>query len=111
MHSAAAVGPQQITIGKVALFLPLEPARCIASVRNTSACELRTAMQDESSNRPSTLDDDTLAFAQRVFQHARAGDVQDLAELLDAGLPPDLMNDKGDTLLMLASYHGHGDVA
>ena len=61
-------------------------------------------------NAPPTLDDETLAFARRVFQHARAGNAPELAELFDAGLPLNLRNDKGDTLLMLASYHGHGDV-
>jgi len=46
------------------------------------------------------LDEETLAFAQRVFGHARAGRVEELTELLDQGLPPNLRNDKGDSLLM-----------
>jgi uncharacterized protein len=70
-----------------------------------------TAMRKDSPNPPPSLDDETIAFAQRVFQHARAGRSQELAELLAAGLPPNLRNDKGDTLLMLASYHGHADAA
>jgi uncharacterized protein len=53
------------------------------------------------------LDEATLAFAQRVFGFARAGDHAALTELLTAGLPANLTNDKGDTLLMLACYHGH----
>ena len=57
------------------------------------------------------LDDDTLAFAQTVFQFARAGDVHELTALLAIGLPPNLRNDKGDSLLMLASYHGHPELA
>ena len=52
------------------------------------------------------LDDETLAFAARVFDMARHGEARDLAALLDGGLPVDLRNDKGDTLLMLASYNG-----
>ena len=35
------------------------------------------------------------------------GQVQELGELLRMGLPPNLRNEKGDSLLMLASYHGH----
>lgn len=59
--------------------------------------------------RTPTLDDDTLAFAARVFGYARGGHAPELAELLGMGLPPNLRNEKGDSLLMLASYHGHGD--
>ena len=68
-------------------------------------------MRNEAAGPPPTLDAETLAFAQRVFQHARAGRARELEELLDAGLPPNLRNDKGDTLLMLACYHGHRDAA
>jgi len=56
---------------------------------------------------PPGLDEDTIAFAGRVFQYARGGYARELGELLAMGLPPNLRNDKGDTLLMLASYHGH----
>ena len=44
-----------------------------------------------------------------MFELARAGRTQDLAEQVDAGLPVNLTNDKGDTLLLLASYHAHPD--
>jgi ankyrin repeat protein len=50
---------------------------------------------------------DFIAFAQEVFQLARKGDAETLANLLHKGLPPDMSNHKGDTLLMLAAYHGH----
>ncbi|KQP03384.1 ankyrin repeat domain-containing protein [Methylobacterium sp. Leaf93] len=52
------------------------------------------------------LDSETLAFAGRVFQYARAGHVDELAELFAQGLPANLLNDKGDSLLMLAAYNG-----
>ena len=55
---------------------------------------------------PPALDDDTLAFAPRVFQYARMGHAEELAELFGQGLPPNLRNDKGDSLLMLAAYNG-----
>ena len=58
---------------------------------------------------PSTpeLDAETLAFAHRMFELAREGEADELAAHLDAGLPVNLTNDKGDTLLMLAAYHAH----
>lgn len=52
------------------------------------------------------LDDATIAFAGRVFHYARTGDAGELQPLLEAGLPANIRNDKGDSLLMLASYHG-----
>lgn len=44
-----------------------------------------------------------------MFDAARGGDVAVLSEYLDAGAPVNLTNGAGDTLLMLASYHGHAD--
>lgn len=55
---------------------------------------------------PPALDDATLAFAGRVFQYARMGHADELAELFGQGLPANLRNDKGDSLLMLAAYNG-----
>ncbi|WTX00333.1 ankyrin repeat domain-containing protein [Streptomycetaceae bacterium NBC_01309] len=46
-------------------------------------------------------------LATRVFTAARGGDAEMLASYVDAGLPVDLANDSGDTLLMLSAYHGH----
>ena len=48
-------------------------------------------------------------FATRVFNLARAGDAAAVAGYVDAGVPVNLSNDSGDTLLMLAAYHGHPD--
>lgn len=58
-----------------------------------------------------TFDDDTLNFLQQVFQWVRQGQAKLLAPVLLAGLPPNLMNQKGDSLLILAAYHGHVEVA
>ena len=58
---------------------------------------------------PAGLDEATLAFAGRMFDLARSGGGDALAEQLDAGLPVNLTNDKGDTLLILAAYHQHAD--
>ena len=65
-------------------------------------------MTDTATGRPE-LDEDTITFAGKVFQLARLGHAPDLEELLAAGLPANLRNDKGDSLLMLAAYHGHVD--
>jgi uncharacterized protein len=53
------------------------------------------------------LDDDVLEFAHRMFDLARDGDASALAASLSAGLPLNLTNHTGDTLLMLAAYHNH----
>ncbi|MDQ3786968.1 MAG: ankyrin repeat domain-containing protein [Actinomycetota bacterium] len=44
-----------------------------------------------------------------MFDHARAGDTARLAEAVDAGVPVNLTNGSGDTLLVLAAYHDHPD--
>lgn len=36
-----------------------------------------------------------------------AGETAALAAYVDAGVPANLTNDRGDTLVMLAAYHGH----
>jgi ankyrin repeat protein len=46
-------------------------------------------------------------FATKVFGVARSGETETLAAYVDAGVPVDLTNEAGDTLLMLAAYHGH----
>ncbi|GAA3278444.1 ankyrin repeat domain-containing protein [Dactylosporangium vinaceum] len=53
------------------------------------------------------LDDETLAFAHRMFDLARSGETGELVANVVAGLPVNLTNDKGDTLLILAAYHNH----
>lgn len=55
------------------------------------------------------LTPDELAFLRSVFDAVRAGDLPTLEERLDVGVPVDLTNDQGDTLLLLAAYHGHAD--
>ena len=53
------------------------------------------------------LDEETLALAHRVFELARSGQGDQLSDLVAAGVPANLTNDKGDTLLILAAYHDH----
>jgi hypothetical protein len=48
-------------------------------------------------------------FATKIFNLARGGDTAAVAAYVDAGVPVNLTNDSGDSLLMLAAYHGHPD--
>ncbi|MGV9315216.1 ankyrin repeat domain-containing protein [Streptomyces sp. NPDC003691] len=52
-------------------------------------------------------DRDVVELATRVFDLARRGEAEALAAYVDAGVPANLTNDRGDTLVMLAAYHGH----
>ncbi len=61
-------------------------------------------------SKPVVLDPATLAKLREVaFDAAREGDLKTLAEYFKAGQPADIVNNRGDTLLILASYHGHDD--
>lgn len=46
-------------------------------------------------------------LAHVLFDLARGGEAQRLAAYVDAGAPLDLTDPSGNTLLMLAAYHGH----
>jgi uncharacterized protein len=54
-----------------------------------------------------TLDAELMDLAARLFDAARSGDAAMLAAYVDAGVPVNLTNTNGDTLVMLASYYGH----
>lgn len=54
-----------------------------------------------------TSDDELLELLRGAFESARAGDVARLTDLLAAGVPANLTNDHGDTLLILTVYHCH----
>jgi uncharacterized protein len=54
-----------------------------------------------------TLDTELMDLAARLFDSARSGDSAMLAAYVDAGVPVNLTNTNGDTLVMLASYYGH----
>jgi ankyrin repeat protein len=58
---------------------------------------------------PSQPDPELQALAQEVFDLARRGDATMLAAVIEKGVPPNLRNERGDSLVMLASYHGHAD--
>lgn len=52
-------------------------------------------------------DPDAVELAHRMFDLAREGRGDELAAYVDAGVPTDLTDASGNTLLMLAAYHGH----
>jgi ankyrin repeat protein len=53
--------------------------------------------------------DEVVELATRLFGYARTGATKPLTDYLAAGVPPNLTNETGDTLIMLAAYHGHPD--
>lgn len=61
------------------------------------------------SNEPAH-DPEVMELAQKVFGLARNGDTDTVAAYVDAGVPVNLTDDKGDSLIMLAACHGHTDV-
>jgi ankyrin repeat protein len=46
-------------------------------------------------------------LASRLFDAARSGDAEMLAAYVDAGVPVNLVNGNGDTMVMLAAYYGN----
>ncbi|MDN5754206.1 MAG: ankyrin repeat domain-containing protein [Arthrobacter sp.] len=65
----------------------------------------------EPANQPvPELSDEELAFLHSTFDLARQGEAAKLLALIGEGLPVDLTNPKGDTLLILAAYNGHNDL-
>ena len=55
----------------------------------------------------SQLPPEALDLASQLFDLALEGKTPELDQYITAGIPTNLTNSKGDTLLMLASYHGH----
>ncbi|MFF1712462.1 ankyrin repeat domain-containing protein [Streptomyces sp. NPDC058268] len=54
-------------------------------------------------------DPEVAELATKIFDLARQGDTAALVAYVDAGVPANLTNDSGDSLVMLAAYHGHAD--
>ncbi|MCW3765958.1 ankyrin repeat domain-containing protein [Paenarthrobacter ureafaciens] len=62
---------------------------------------------DAAAQPSSEADDEAVALAHTLFDAAREGNSALLRGYLDAGAPSTLTNAAGDSLLMLAAYHGH----
>lgn len=54
-------------------------------------------------------EDEAVALAHMLFDAARQGDTGVLRSYLDAGAPAVLTTAGGDSLVMLAAYHGHAE--
>ncbi|KYK12666.1 MULTISPECIES: ankyrin repeat domain-containing protein [Streptomyces] len=54
-------------------------------------------------------DPEVVELATKIFDLARQGRTEELVSYVDAGVPANLTNDRGDSLVMLAAYHGHAD--
>jgi len=52
---------------------------------------------------------EVVELATKIFDLARQGRTDELVAYVDAGVPANLTNDRGDSLVMLAAYHGHAD--
>ncbi|AWW40661.1 MULTISPECIES: ankyrin repeat domain-containing protein [Streptomyces] len=52
-------------------------------------------------------DPEVVELATKIFDLARRGQTEALSAYVDAGVPANLTNDRGDSLVMLAAYHGH----
>ena len=55
------------------------------------------------------LTDEELAFLRGVLDLAREGGTQELAAVIERGVPVNLTGGSGDSLLILAAYHDHPD--
>ncbi|WP_375482102.1 ankyrin repeat domain-containing protein [uncultured Jatrophihabitans sp.] len=55
-------------------------------------------------------DPDAVELAHRLLDLARDGRADELAGYVDAGVPVDLTDPAGNTLMMLGAYHGRADV-
>jgi uncharacterized protein len=53
------------------------------------------------------LSEEELELLHSAFDLARDGDTSALVALINAGLPANLTNSSGDSLLILAAYHDH----
>jgi hypothetical protein len=53
------------------------------------------------------LSDDELAFLHGVLDLARDGRTDELADVIERGVPVNLTGATGDSLLILAAYHDH----
>lgn len=54
-------------------------------------------------------DPEVVELATKIFDLARQGQTEELVAYVDKGVPANLTNDRGDSLVMLAAYRGHAD--
>jgi ankyrin repeat protein len=81
------------------------------SAQSANPNDPSSSVQSPTSNSSTSLPPAALDLAAKLFDFARNGTTPELAQYLSAGIPKNLTNSSGDTLLMLASYHGHAEMA
>ena len=74
------------------------------------SAELPENQQPHSGGAPE-LTEEQMEFLASMFGVARAGRTEELLDLVDRGLPVNLSNEKGDSLLILAVYNDHTEMA
>ena len=67
-------------------------------------------MTEWSSDGNQEIDPEVFQLAAKVFDLARHGNTDTCIANVDAGVPVNLSNDRGDSLVMLAAYHSHPDL-
>lgn len=60
---------------------------------------MSTAQPEEASTTAASLPPEAIALAGRMYDAARQGNAELLQQAITAGLPPNLTNEKGDTLV------------
>lgn len=58
---------------------------------------------------PGLTPEQTARVVEIAMDLARTGETAELVEFIDHGLPVDQVDHAGNSLLMLAAYHDHGD--
>lgn len=69
-----------------------------------------TEAEDPVPDEAPELTDEQVEFLNSMFDLARDGQHQKLLSLIDQGIPVNLTNSKGDSLLILASYNEHAEL-
>lgn len=82
-----------------------------SAVTASTSASAATDTASQPAANPASLPPAALDLAAKLFDLARAGDTPTLQQYVSAGIPKNLTNASGDTLLMLASYHGHAETA
>lgn len=65
-------------------------------------------MTEGPTDRPLT-EEETARVVELALHFAREGMTTELAGFVDHGLPVDVADEQGNTVLMLAAYHGHAE--
>ncbi|KAL8829500.1 MAG: hypothetical protein Q9170_006147 [Blastenia crenularia] len=87
--------------------MPLRMDNTPSSTSRPNSTTSATNTDFRRKHTPASLPPKALDLATRLFNAARTGDLPIFEQAIPAGLPVNLTNDKGDTLIMLSAYHTH----